>query len=1075
MVNSKLRRHKVMEKVIKKLMAGNLPPRFKFKDTYASIDVPQEYQQYLPTQQQLETEFNEMIAEEEELPTVDAAVDDVKVISSNLYVHSNTGNVGIGTASPGYTLDVTGSANVGALAATSLNVSGPTNTVNLGLTHSLANRTTDTVFYSSDGNYIYKNTATGLRTALDVPSASAAVFTGNVGVGTTNPGFSLDVHGTANVGALTTTSVSIKDDPHSELNFNFTNSKWLQQQKLTAGADAGPSDYFGYSASISSDGSTAIVGAYLDDDNGQSNSGSAYIFVRSGSSWTQQAKLTAGADAGANDYFGYSASISSDGSTAIVGAYLDDDNGQSSSGSAYIFVRSGSSWTQQAKLTAGTDAGYGDQFGEKVSISGDGNTAIVGAVFDDDNGQSGSGSAYIFVRSGSSWTQQAKLTAGTDAARNDYFGQSVSISWNGNTAIVGADYDDDNGQYDSGSAYIFVRSGSSWTQQAKLTAGADAGAYDYFGQSVSISWDGSTAIVGAYYDDDNGQSNSGSAYIFVRSGSSWTQQAKLTAGADAGSSDFFGWSVSISGDGSTAIVGAYKDDDNGQSDSGSAYIFVRSGSSWRQKNKLTANGDAGANDWFGRSVSISSDGSTAIVGAYKDDDNGQSDSGSAYIFNAERALHISKHIDVDGSAYIEKDVIIDEVHKFPLMPVHGVIGREDLYTWEGSTNTIVNTLNQQNEPFYYNSDSSFKRLQTGGSATYSTNFYTTKWNGSYMINTGNLSQDNDGNLASPTNYAQISLPVQYINGKTCSHALFLKFITHDRWSLACAYVTNSDGSQVYRLQASGNSERNGTGDNGISSWIGPNGDMSMSHQLHEWQMFSIPEYIVESYSYSETRDNKSKYNRNIIVRFCYATGNTNGGTLYWSGIAMRANPYGLTVHKAITLHYASNGGNAIDWYSDSWNGEAMTTVENNRNYTSIYVPICPPKDPSVHGYPDFYLGYIGHRSDLIYERKPKIYLQSSNGTYKYLGRPAIQYQGRFGHFTSSYRGSTRSGGFGVYVPSPSSEYIVMVQGRPYLRIRIDNTNDGWGTHRSHQKGLYTEVVYRDGSKDGLGDNGQHYI
>jgi len=195
MVNSKLRRHKVMEKVIKKLMGNNLPPRFKFKDTYDSIEVPTTYQQYLPTQTQLEAEFDEMIAKEDEMPTLDASTDDVKVISSNLYLESNTGYVGIGTPDPSAMLDVMGDANVAALTATSLNVTGATNTTNLGLTHSLANRTTDTVFYSSDGNYIYKNTAAGLRTALDVPSASAAVFTGNVGVGTTQPRAALDIVG----------------------------------------------------------------------------------------------------------------------------------------------------------------------------------------------------------------------------------------------------------------------------------------------------------------------------------------------------------------------------------------------------------------------------------------------------------------------------------------------------------------------------------------------------------------------------------------------------------------------------------------------------------------------------------------------------------------------------------------------------------------------------------------------------------------------------------------------------------------------------------------------------------------
>jgi len=268
----------------------------------------------------------------------------------------------------------------------------------------------------------------------------------------------------------------------------------------------------------------------------------------------EQQKITA-SDGASDDYFGYSVSISGD--TAIVGAYGNDDKG-SYSGSAYVFVRSGTTWTEQQKLTASDGAAY-DIFGESVSISGD--TAIVGARHDDDKGSS-SGSAYVFVRSGTTWTEQQKLTA-SDGASSDWFGWSVSIS--GDTAIVGAYLDDDKGSA-SGSAYVFVRSGTTWTEQQKLTA-SDGASSDYFGRSVSIS--GDTAIVGAYQDDDKG-SASGSAYVFLRSGTTWTEQQKLTA-SDGGSVDHFGYSVSISGD--TAIVGAYRDDDKG-SYSGSAYVFA---------------------------------------------------------------------------------------------------------------------------------------------------------------------------------------------------------------------------------------------------------------------------------------------------------------------------------------------------------------------------------------------------------------------------------------------------------------------------------------------------------------------
>jgi hypothetical protein len=399
--------------------------------------------------------------------------------------------------------------------------------------------------------------------------------------------------------AATASEVSI---PQERVSFMFQIE--ADSYKLIA-SDGAASDKFGYSVAISGD--TAVVGAYWDDDNGN-DSGSAYVFVRDGTSWSQQAKLTA-SDGASVDTFGYSVAISGD--TAIVGSHQDDDDGDRS-GSAYVFVRDGTSWSQQAKLIAG-DAAALDNLGWSVAISGD--TAVVGAHGGDDDGEA-SGSAYIFVREGTSWSQQAKLIAG-DAAALDIFGWSVAIS--GDTAVVGALRDDDNGT-DSGSAYVFVRDGTSWSQQAKLTA-SDGAARDAFGVSVAIS--GNTAIIGASRDDDNGDM-SGSAYIFVREGTSWSQQAKLTA-SDGAAGDIFGYSVAISGN--TLIIGAYWDDDDGDM-SGSVYVFVRDGTGWSQRTKLTAS-DGAAGDYFGLCVDISAD--TAIVGAPADDDNGEG-SGSAYVF-----------------------------------------------------------------------------------------------------------------------------------------------------------------------------------------------------------------------------------------------------------------------------------------------------------------------------------------------------------------------------------------------------------------------------------------------------------
>ena len=251
----------------------------------------------------------------------------------------------------------------------------------------------------------------------------------------------------------------------------------------------------------------------------------------------------------------------------------------------------------QAKLTA-SDAAANAFFGSSVALSGDGNTALIGTPYSTGR----TGAAYVFTRSGSTWTQQAKLTTGVT---NDNFGWSTALSGAGNTAIVGATLD--NGQ---GAAYVFTRSGSTWTQQAKITA-SGGGSGDQFGYSAAVSQstdslgDGSTALIGAR--GKNGFT--GQSFVFTRSGSTWTQQVALIA-SDGATGDEFGNSVGLSGDGNTADIGAAAKNNL----TGAAYVFSRSGSTWTQIAKVTASGGV-VGDWFGFSAGVSGNGSAIPIGA----------------------------------------------------------------------------------------------------------------------------------------------------------------------------------------------------------------------------------------------------------------------------------------------------------------------------------------------------------------------------------------------------------------------------------------------------------------------------
>ncbi|PSQ04799.1 hypothetical protein BRC92_03795 [Halobacteriales archaeon QS_4_69_31] len=334
---------------------------------------------------------------------------------------------------------------------------------------------------------------------------------------------------------------------------------------------------------------------------------------------TTQHKLAA-PDGVQNDLFGMGVAMSADGTTALIAAWLFDPNGEGVV-SAYVFSRADGNWTQQAKL-APDDSDQGDSI-VTVAMSADGTTVLISAKDEHTNGP---WSAYVFSRSSGNWTQQAKFTPDDSDGRNDF--GSVEISADGTTALIGAPFERDPNGEGVGSAYVFSRADGDWTQQSKLAA-SDYDESDYFGSDVAMSADGTTALIGVPYGDDPNGEGAGSAYVFSRSSGNWTQQAKL-APDDGDSDDGFGVSMGISADGTTALIGTLRDEDPNGGEAGSAYVFSRADGDWTQQAKLAAS-DGDESDSFGSPVSMSANGTTALIGAPYDDDTGPR-VGSAYVF-----------------------------------------------------------------------------------------------------------------------------------------------------------------------------------------------------------------------------------------------------------------------------------------------------------------------------------------------------------------------------------------------------------------------------------------------------------
>jgi len=352
-------------------------------------------------------------------------------------------------------------------------------------------------------------------------------------------------------------------------------------QELSA-SDAAPGDFFGTSVALSSDGRVALISAPR-NERSPASPGVAYIFTKDHNVWTEQQELTA-SDGSSIDLFGNSVALSGDGHVALVGAWGKD----TSAGAAYVFTEHDNVWTQQQELTA-ADAAPSSAFGYSVALDYDGHVALIGARLKN----SFSGAAYIFRKSGDTYTQQQELSAGPSSD----FGFKVALSGDGRTALIAADWANS-----MGAAYVFVEHRDIYTLQQELTT-SDEASYDFLGSSVALSRDGHIALIGAY----NKNSATGAAYIFAENHHVWTQQQELTA-SDAATNTGFGFSAALDSDGHTALIGV------GTFFVGVAYVFTEDHGAYTQRQELTA-ADAPGQDEFGWAVALSSDGHIALIGA----------------------------------------------------------------------------------------------------------------------------------------------------------------------------------------------------------------------------------------------------------------------------------------------------------------------------------------------------------------------------------------------------------------------------------------------------------------------------
>jgi len=450
-------------------------------------------------------------------------------------------------------------------------------------------------------------------------------------------GYSVALNNAGTLAALGAPGYDGGGDSSGRASFFEYTGVWLLKNHY-APADLLADDWFGRSIALDDDGNVAVVGASRADISGMAQHGAAYVLYPSGDSWMVSFKALGNGDA--EDYLGVWVAVSGDGTVVLIGAYKADPGGMAQRGAAYSYTVLGGIWGSMLKLTFSEAAG--DQFGVSVALDEDGNTRLAGASQANPYGSVNQGAAYVALFSGAGMVEMDRLTG--SESKDAYVGDALAVSDDGNTVLVGAPEADDDGKMSMGAAYVFTYTASGWAQQARLAA-PDGAAIDRFGGSVALSADGNLALVGAYNATIEGVSGAGAAYVFTRSGGTWTFLKKMQPD-EPGSNGNYGFSVAVSDDGNTFLIGEPGSDVLSHANQGGAYLQSRSGATWYAPEFINI-GWAYCTDgcFAGWSVALSGDGLTAVVGAPQADINGQADSGAAFVFVQDGAL-VKKQADL---------------------------------------------------------------------------------------------------------------------------------------------------------------------------------------------------------------------------------------------------------------------------------------------------------------------------------------------------------------------------------------------------------------------------------------------